>query len=447
MNPMTIAMVSEHASPLATRAGLGGADGGGQNVCVADLATEMGRQGHHVTVYTRRDAPDLPRRVRLAQGVTVEHVPAGPPGPVPKDELLPLMPGFGRHLERRWAQAPPDVVHAHFWLSGLASLQAAERLRAEGGRGVPVVQTFHALGTVKRRHQGERDTSPAERPRLEAAIGRTADAVIASCTDETRELLRMGVPRERICVVPCGVDLDRFRPEGPAGPADAVDDSGPPGAARKDGAQGFGPPGFGAQGFAARLVVLSRLVERKGVDTAIEALAQIPGAGLVVAGGTPPAVLDADPEVRRLREVARAAGVHDRVAFLGRVRRDEVPVLLRSADLVVTLPWYEPFGMVPLEAMACGVPVVATGVGGHLDSIVDGVTGVQVPPRRPGETARRVRELLADPTRRAAMGFAGSDRARSRYSWARIAQETLAVYARAAAQRGDPMTTMEGSRS
>jgi len=397
---MQIAMISEHASPLAARAGLGGADGGGQNVFVADLATEMGRQGHHVTVYTRRDSPDLPDRVRLAPGVTVEHVPVGPAATVPKDDLLPLMPDFGRYLEARWAQSPPDVVHAHFWMSGLAALQAAGAL----GGGIPVVQTFHALGSVKRRHQGAKDTSPPERLRLEAAIGRTVSSVIATCGDETGELLRMGVPRDRIEVVPCGVDLHRFRPDGPA---DATGECG------------------------TRLVVLSRLVERKGVDTAIEALAQIPDTELVVAGGPPFAELDADPEVGRLRRIAKDAGVSGRVTFLGRVGRDRVPALLRSADLVVTLPWYEPFGMVPLEAMACGVPVVATGVGGHLDSIVHGVTGIHVPPRRPGETARQIRRLLADSTRRDAMSFAGFDRARSRYSWPRIAHETLAVYARA----------------
>lgn len=210
-----------------------------------------------------------------------------------------------------------------------------------------MVQTYHALGTVKRRHQGGGDTSPASRIRLERAIGRGADSVIATCSDEVAELAAMGVPRDRVRVVPCGVDLDLFTPEGPAS----------------------------GEGGRHRLVVLSRLVERKGVDTAIRALAHLPDAVLTIAGGPPHGELNRDPEVRRLRKVARNAGVSSRVEFLGRLGRDAVPPLLRSASLVVTLPWYEPFGMVPLEAMACGVPVVASAVGGHLDTVADGVTG------------------------------------------------------------------------
>jgi glycosyltransferase involved in cell wall biosynthesis len=411
VQPMKIAMISEHASPLAIKDGLGGADGGGQNVFVADLATELGRQDHQVTVFTRRDGPDLPRSVELAPNVRVEHVPAGPAGPVPKDDLLRWMPDFGRYLERRWTADPPDVAHAHFWMSGLAALRAAAPL------GIPVAQTYHALGTVKRRHQKDKDTSPAGRIRLERAIGRTADAVIATCADEVAELTRMGVPRRRVSIVPCGVDVDRFRPEGPAPPpAPASAPATPPA--------------------APRLVALSRLVERKGVDTAIEALTRVPGAELVVAGGPPAEAMDGDPEVHRLRLCAKEAGVADRVEFVGRVTRDRVPALLRSADLAVTLPWYEPFGMVPLEAMACGVPVIASAVGGHLDTVVDHVTGVHVSPRRPAETARRVRELLADPTRRQAYGIAAADRARSRFSWARVGGETAKVYERIRARRG-----------
>ncbi|WP_412517647.1 glycosyltransferase [Actinomadura madurae] len=402
---MRIAMISEHASPLAADGGLGGADGGGQNVYVAELAAELGRQGHDVTVYTRRDSRDLPERVRLASGATVEHVPAGPPEHVGKDDLLPWMRDFGTYLERRWAADPPDVAHAHFWMSGLAAIQAAQ---PAGVRRVPVVQTYHALGTVKRRHQVGGDTSPASRVRLERAIGRAADAVIATCSDEVAELAAMGVPRDRVRVVPCGVDLDLFTPEGPAS----------------------------GEGGRHRLVVLSRLVERKGVDTAIRALAHLPDAELMIAGGPPPGGLTRDTEVCRLRKAARNAGVSTRVEFLGRLGRDAVPPLLRSASLVVTLPWYEPFGMVPLEAMACGVPVVASAVGGHLDTVVNGVTGTLVPPRDPEGAAAAIRALLDDPAARAAMGSASARRARERYSWARVAAGTAEVYRHAAALSG-----------
>ncbi|MGI5201743.1 glycosyltransferase [Spirillospora sp. CA-108201] len=405
---MKIAMVSEHASPLAAGRGPagkgpGGADGGGQNVFVAELAAGLGGQGHRVTVYTRRDAATLPERVRFAPGVTVEHVPAGPAEPIAKDDLLPWMHDFGRYLERRWAADPPDVAHAHFWMSGLAAVQAAQA--AGAARRIPVVQTYHSLGAVKRRHQGDGDTSPASRVRLERALGRAADAVVATCSDEAAELIAMGVPRDRVRVVPGGVDLDLFSPEGPV---------------------------HGGRG-RHRLVVLSRLVERKGVDTAIGALAYLPDAELLVAGGPPRGGLDGDREVRRLRRAAADAGVAGRVEFLGRLRRDEVPPLLRSASLAVTLPWYEPFGMVPLEAMACGVPVVATAVGGHLDTVVHGVTGVVVPPRDPDTAAQAIRRMLDDPARRAAMGRAGGGRARGRYSWARVTADTAEVYRRAAA--------------
>ncbi|WP_308209938.1 glycosyltransferase [Actinomadura madurae] len=183
-------------------------------------------------------------------------------------------------------------------------------------------------------------------------------------------------------------------------------------------------------------MVLSRLVERKGVDTAIRALAHLPDAVLTIAGGPPHGELNRDPEVRRLRKVARNAGVSSRVEFLGRLGRDAVPPLLRSASLVVTLPWYEPFGMVPLEAMACGVPVVASAVGGHLDTVADGVTGALVPPRDPEGAAAAIRALLDDPAARAAMGFASAGRARERYSWARVAAGTAEAYQRAAALSG-----------
>jgi glycosyltransferase involved in cell wall biosynthesis len=390
---MRVAMVSEHASPLAA---LGSVDAGGQNVHVAALAAELVRRGIEVVVHTRRDDPAVDRRVAYGPGVVVDHVAAGPPAPLPKDDLLPHMDAFAAELHRLWRRERPDVVHAHFWMSGLAALEAARPL------GIPVVQTFHALGVVKRRHQGTKDTSPPERIPVERRLAREADAVVATCSDEVFELLRLGADPARIDVVPCGVDLGLFRPDGPAEPTRAG---------------------------LRRIVVVSRLVERKGIGNAVTALAEVPGAELVIAGGGDSEEVLEDPEARRLLRLARRLGVDDRVRLVGRLERSQVPPLLRSADVSVCVPWYEPFGIVPLEAMACGVPVVASAVGGLVDTVRDGETGLHVPPRRPDLLARAVRGLLADEGRRLSMGRAGVARARSRYSWQRIADGTLGAYA------------------
>ena len=389
---MRVAMVSEHASPLAV---LGGVDAGGQNVHVAALATAMGRRGAEVVVYSRREDPSAPRRARLAPRVVVEHVDAGPLEPLSKDLLLPYMDAFARELGRSWSAWRPDVVHAHFWMSGLASLAAARPL------GLPVVQTFHALGVVKRRHQGRKDTSPPERIAVEEEIIRGVDRIVATCSDEVFELLRLDADQRRISVVPCGVDLDLFRPDGPT-------------VERPAGVH--------------RLVVVSRLVERKGVGNVISALPEIPDTELVVAGGPDASDLADDPEASRFMGLARSLGVAERVHLRGRMDRRSVAALMRSADAVVCVPWYEPFGIVPLEAMACGVPVVVSTVGGLVVSVVDGITGLHVPPRRPDRLSAALRSLLSDPARRTSLGAAGVRRARSRYGWGRIAHATLEAY-------------------
>ncbi|MGN6610012.1 MAG: glycosyltransferase [Jatrophihabitans sp.] len=390
---MRIAMVSEHASPLAV---LGGVDAGGQNVHVAELATAVAARGHDVTVFTRRDDPALPERVPLAPGVVVEHLDAGPPTVLPKDDLVQYVPQMCAELVDRLSYDPPAVLHAHFWMSGLASLAAAREL------GVPMVQTFHALGAVKRRHQGAADTSPASRIGGERDLARHATRVLASCTDERAEVMRLGARPARIDVVPSGVDLDLFTPDGDVAP----------------------------RGGRHRLLCVGRLVPRKGVDDAIRLVAKLPQAELVIAGGPSADRLDADEEVRRLRVLADQVGAGDRVQLVGSVGRDRLPALIRSADAVLCLPWYEPFGIVPLEAMACGVPVVASAVGGLLDTVVHGVTGVHVRPRDPAAAVNAVRALLADSAMRDRLGRAGRERAR-RYTWAEVAAAVESSYHRA----------------
>ncbi len=392
MTSLRIAMVSEHASPLVT---LGGEDAGGQNVHVASLAEALARMGAEVVVHTRRDSPLLPDRVVMAPGVVVDHVDAGPATPIPKDEMWPYMDDFAVELQRRWNVNRPDVVHSHFWMSGYAAREATREL------GLPTVHTFHALGSVKRRNQGSKDTSPRERVDVETRIGKEVDRVLATCSDEVFELARLGVDFDRVSVVPCGVDLSLFTPEG------LVDER----IAERH-----------------RVVFVGRLVERKGIGNVIEALAEVPDTELVIAGGPSPAHLDDDKEVRRLRSLARRYGVDGRVVFRGRVGRAELPALLRSADVVTCVPWYEPFGIVPLEAMACGVPVVAAATGGLTDTVVDGVTGLHVSPRRPDEVAAALRALLDDPAARSRLGRNGAARARSLYGWDRVARSTVAVY-------------------
>jgi D-inositol-3-phosphate glycosyltransferase len=397
---MRISMVSEHASPLAV---LGGVDAGGQNVHVAALSAALARRGHSVSVYTRRDDPLLPARVTMRPGVEVVHINAGPPEPVPKDELLPYMGQLADGINADWADIPPDVVHAHFWMSGVAALDAARR---PGSCPVPVLQTFHALGTVKRRHQGAQDTSPAQRAWLEPSVGRDVDRIIATCSDEVFELAAMGIPRGNVSIAPCGVDLGLFTADGEAEP----------------------------RGRTHRIVTLGRLVPRKGIDLAVRALRLLKDQGiddvelLVVGGAAGAAGLAADPEAQRLRGLARELGVEDQLVLRGQLAQAHIPPVLRSADVVICAPWYEPFGIVPLEAMACGVPVVAASVGGLIDTVVDRKTGLHVPPRDPQAVADAVAELLANPQLRRELGQAGQQRVATRYSWDRVAADTEKAY-------------------
>src|SRR5690606_4918283 len=261
------------------------------------------------------------------------------------------------------------------------------------------VHTYHALGTVKRRHQGAKDTSPAGRVEAEARIGATVDLVVATCRGELRALAAMGVPEDRVDVVRCGVDVKQFSPGSGRAP-------------RREGMR--------------RLVYVGRLVERKGVDTVVRALAHLPDTELVVVGGA--ADQGEDPVARGLAELAEDLGVTDRLDLRGPVPRGEIPALIRSADVAAAVPWYEPFGIVPLEAAACGRPLVGSRVGGLLDSVADGRTGLLVPPRNPDALADAVRQLLDDPARAEEMGRRARRRAVERFSWERVALSTERSY-------------------
>ncbi|GAA4250776.1 glycosyltransferase [Dactylosporangium darangshiense] len=392
---MRIALVSAQANPLM----LGGPGAGGRHTHVAALSEALGRLGHEVVVYVRREDPDAPAEVAFAPGVTVERVAAGPERVVPAGEQLPLMGDFGRALAARWETdaAGPDVVHAHYWLSGLAALTATAEIRR------PVVVTYHGLAAGERRHLPvDRNAGPGPRAGLERTLGSLADRVVAQSEDEVADLGRMGVRRAGTVIVPSGVDVERFTPGGPA--ADH----------RRPGLR--------------RILSVGSLEERKGFADLIEVLRRVPGAELVIVGGPDQAGLDRDPEARRLQQLADRHGVGDRLRIVGAVPQDEIAGWYRSADVLACAPWYEPFGLTPLEAMACGVPVVAYAVGGIAESVIDNVTGVLVSPRDTVALAGALRALLGDEVRRMSFASAAIDRVRSRYTWERTAAELERVY-------------------
>jgi glycosyltransferase involved in cell wall biosynthesis len=371
------------------------ADPRGQAVRVATLASTLANLGHQVTVYARKDSPARPA-AEDAGGVRFEYVPAGPATALSQDRLLGQLGTFSNELARRWAQSPPDVVHAHFWTSGLAALGATR------GTGVPVVQTFQTLGAPRKSVMSAEQA--VVRSRMERLVGKTVRTVLADSSAELDMLTGLGVPRTAITVVPPGVDTTAFDPAGPA--------------ARR--------------GKRRRLLAAAPASAEHGLETVIQALAALPAAELMIAGGPPRAEIRTDPVLQDLARLADRAGVSDRVMFTGKVSRARIPVLLRSADLFVHVAGDEATGILPIEAMACGTAVVAAAGGADQDAVVDGATGVLVQPGDAQALARRIRQLLASPMLLEGLGIAAADRARSRYSWDRIGKETLAAYERAA---------------
>ena len=405
--PARLAFISEHASPLAPP---GSIDCGGQNVYVANLARELALLGARIDIFTRRDAPGQRQLVQLCEDVRVVHVPAGPPRYVPKEQLLPWMSHFARFVTRfaRRQALPYDIVHANFFMSGMVAQQLKLAL------GIPYVITFHALGQVRRLAQGAADAFPPERSRIEAALMRQADRIIAECAQDRLDMEQLyGAAPERITIAPCGFDPAELWPV-------------PRAAAR---AQLGLPPG------RFTVLQLGRMVPRKGVDTVIQGLALLRerhgvDAELLVAGGGQ-AGLDAasDPELARLGALAQQLGIGGQVRFVGQQPRAALRLWYGAADVFVTTPWYEPFGITPVEAMACARPVIGSEVGGIKSTVVDGLTGFLIPSRDPRALAERLAQLHADPALALRMGEAGLRRAYRHYTWRAVAQQAAAVYA------------------
>jgi len=406
-NMKRIAFISEHASPLAV---IGGIDSGGQNVYVAELAQALAAAGHSVDIYTRKDASIQPEVVEWLPGIRVIHVKAGPEAPVEKERLLANMPEFGDTMIRfmRDHQKRYDLIHAHFFMSALV----ASRIRNVFG--IPYVVTFHALGLVRRQHQPEADRFPPQRCAIERMIVEDADRLIAECPQDKTDLITLyGADPSKISIVPCGFNPREFEPFD-----------------RYEARRRLGLPDTGRI-----LLQLGRLVPRKGIDNVIRALSRLISnkkdgkVNLVVVGGNseePDA--GSTPEIGRLRQIAAAEKITDQVWFLGRRSRELLRYYYAAADIFITTPWYEPFGITPLEAMACGLPVIGSNTGGIKFSVVDGRTGFLVPPKDPDALAGTIDRLLADDKLRGEMGRRGLRRVHRSFTWEKVGRQMCAVY-------------------
>ncbi|MEN3365330.1 MAG: D-inositol-3-phosphate glycosyltransferase [Burkholderiales bacterium] len=400
-----IALISEHASPLAS---IGSTDSGGQNVYVAQLARHLARLGYLVDVFTRRDSESQEQVVDWAPGVRVVHVPAGPAHYIPKEAMLPHMEQFGRFVIRfaRRQKVPYDLVHANFFMSGMVAQQVKNKL------GIPFVMTFHALGRVRRLSQGQADGFPDVRFTIEESLMQHADRVIAECLQDRHDMENLySAPGERIDIVPCGFDPDEFWPV-------TVD-------ARQQ---------LGLDRDEFIILQLGRMVPRKGVDNVIRALSilqrryQVQGRLLVVGGNAEQPDPVTTPELGRLMALAQSLGIEQSITFTGQRAREQLRYYYSAANVFVTTPWYEPFGITPVEAMACGTPVVGTAVGGIKTTVVDGETGYLVPPNDPDTLAERLAWLHQHPRVAQRMGWAGMRRAYQHFTWRDIAAQVADVY-------------------
>ncbi|HBY93041.1 MAG TPA: glycosyltransferase family 1 protein [Chloroflexi bacterium] len=412
-----VAMLSVHTCPLAM---LGGKNTGGMNVYVRELSRELGRRGWAVDIYTHAESLSHPAVVVMARNVRVIHTVAGPVAHVGKNELYNYLPEFTENVLAMAAaeDLSYDVVHSHYWLSGLV----AERLRAAWK--APIIQMFHTLGEMKNRvAQRSEERELDVRIASERRIMGFADRIVAATPLDRQQMLDLyGADPERIEIIPCGVDLSLFR------------------RIRKAEARAnltISP--------TSRLILfVGRVEPLKGIDTLLRAIALVvrrhphwPGhLALAVIGGSAEdsnEVLTA--EMRRLRALRAELGLEGLVTFLGAQSQETLPDFYSAAEMVVMPSHYESFGMVALEAMASGTPVIASDVGGLTYTVQDGKTGFLVPPQRPDLLADKIEKLLEQPALRRAMGAAGVVWAQ-RFGWSAITDQVLTMYHQLERQSG-----------
>ncbi len=397
-----VAMLSLHTSPLAP---LGkSSDAGGMNVYVRELARELGKRGLLVDIFTRWTDPTTPRILPLGEYVRVIQVKAGPIAKLPKNDLFQHIPEFVRRVQQ-FAEHEPhnyDVIHSHYWLSGVAGMQLAEAWD------IPHLTMFHTLAQLKQQARPDEAESPL-RIEYEGCIIASVDRIAVATPHEREQIARLyGISPQRMTIVPCGVDLQHFQP--------------------LDRQQARASLGLNGK---PTLLFVGRPDPLKGGDLLIQSarLLRQP-AEVVMVGGN----LDGDPELERLRAIARAQGLEEQIRFVGAIPQEDLPRFYSAADLMVVPSFYESFGLVAVEALACGTPVIATRVGGLQYLIQDGENGFLVPWRCAGLLADKIDTVLSDAALLENLR-AGARPSVSRYSWRSVAAQIRQVYYSLTAER------------
>jgi D-inositol-3-phosphate glycosyltransferase len=410
MKELRIAMLSYHTCPLAT---LGGKDTGGMNVYVREITRKLGEMGVHVDVFTRSQDEHVPHVLHdLGYGNRVVHVPAGPEIPLPKQELVNYLPAFVdgiKHFVEN-KKIHYDLIHSHYWMSGIAAAELKTAWQ------IPIVHMFHTLGLMKNRvAQSPSEMEGEYRLEGERKVLRIADRIIAATPAELAQLQFLyQAETHRIIIIPPGVDIHRFYP------------------IPSDEAREFtGVPLCGRT-----ILFVGRIEPLKGLEVLFQAIALLRKREdlhemsfcLTVIGGEPDASPEAmSAEMSRLQSLRDQSGLGDLVTFLGKRDQETLPYYYSAAEIVVVPSYYESFGMVALEAMACGTPVVASQVGGLAFLVQDGVTGYTVPVEDPQTLADRLVLLLKDEHLRQQMGQRAVEEAK-KYAWQNIAEQLLVVY-------------------
>jgi D-inositol-3-phosphate glycosyltransferase len=401
-----IALISEHASPLAV---CGGVDAGGQNIAVAELAQHLAGLGYQIDIFTRWDNIALSEIVHWQTNIRVVHIKAGPLACIPKEELLPHMNEFTANVIRfsKRQGHPYQLIHAHFFMSALVAANLKKVL------GIPFIITFHALGKVRRIIQGDCDKFPAERFSIEERVIREANQVVALCPQDREDLITLyDANPDKITIIPNGFNPKEFY---------SIDQM----VARKR---------LGLDPYEKIILQLGRLVPRKGIETVVQGLAHLQHefkikARLLIVGGESdmpdPAVT---PEIGRLQQLAKREGIKESVTFAGRRGRDVLRYFYSAADVFVTTPWYEPFGITPLEAMACGTPVIGSNVGGIKYTVQDSETGFLVPPKDPESLAAKLSMLFQYPHLKENIQHNALQWVQGQFTWLKVAQQTADLY-------------------